>query len=60
NRKVYLYLSFDCNLGVYKEDKHLWSPETLIKGNNCILKLQEDGNLVLYSYNKIVVWATNT
>ncbi|EFJ07088.1 hypothetical protein SELMODRAFT_7677, partial [Selaginella moellendorffii] len=53
-------LSSDCNLIVYMGIKELWSSNTSKKGTNCILRLQEDGNLVLYSYNNKSVWSTNT
>ncbi|EFJ06242.1 hypothetical protein SELMODRAFT_8086, partial [Selaginella moellendorffii] len=60
NNKAYLYLSIDCNLLIYVGEKILWSTNTSGKGINCILRLQEDGNLVLYSYNWKVVWSSDT
>ncbi|EFJ27900.1 hypothetical protein SELMODRAFT_19248, partial [Selaginella moellendorffii] len=60
NQKAYLYLNSDCNLVLYTKKKSLWSTQTTNKGTECILRLQEDGNLVLYSYNKEVIWASGT
>ncbi|EFJ32922.1 hypothetical protein SELMODRAFT_29034, partial [Selaginella moellendorffii] len=53
-------LDIDCNLILYAENRVLWSTKTSNKGLKCVLRLQEDGNLVLYSFNKNVLWHSNT
>ncbi|EFJ17675.1 hypothetical protein SELMODRAFT_19034, partial [Selaginella moellendorffii] len=49
-----------CNLILYAGNKILWSIETSNNGLKCVLRLQEDGNLVLYSSNKSVLWHSDT
>ncbi|EFJ10578.1 hypothetical protein SELMODRAFT_19289, partial [Selaginella moellendorffii] len=53
-------LSSDCTLILYTKNISLWFAKITNKGNNCVLRLQEDGNLVLYSSNKKSIWASGT
>ncbi|EFJ07129.1 hypothetical protein SELMODRAFT_6359, partial [Selaginella moellendorffii] len=49
-----------CNLILYYKNLILWSTKTANRGTNCKLRLQEDGNLVLYEENEQSLWASNT
>ncbi|EFJ31893.1 hypothetical protein SELMODRAFT_18695, partial [Selaginella moellendorffii] len=53
-------LDTSCNLIIYAQNTNLWSTKTSNKGIRCVLRLHENGNLILYSSNNNVVWASNT
>ncbi|EFJ16095.1 hypothetical protein SELMODRAFT_19257, partial [Selaginella moellendorffii] len=60
NKKNILILESNCNLVLYSRSKMIWETKT---GKNylqiCMLKLQNDGNLVLYSSLNSVEWSIN-
>lgn len=52
----------DCNLVIYRVALKLaiWSTGTNGLGRNCYLKLQHDGNLIIYSRDSYAVWSSHT
>nr|AKT75734.1 mannose-binding lectin precursor [Curcuma longa] len=50
----------DCNLVLYDLNRPIWSSGTIHKGSGCILKMQNDGNLVIYNVTNNAIWASNT
>nr|CAD1823336.1 unnamed protein product [Ananas comosus var. bracteatus] len=50
----------DCNLVLYDSGKALWTSGTANQGSNCYLRMQPDGNLVLYDGSNTARWASNT
>ncbi|EFJ04329.1 hypothetical protein SELMODRAFT_8734, partial [Selaginella moellendorffii] len=49
-----------CELILYTNNKILWSIKPSNNEFNCVLRLQEDGNLVLYSGKQHAIWASST
>ncbi|XP_031487806.1 mannose-specific lectin-like [Nymphaea colorata] len=47
-----------CNLVLKRGGISIWSSDTSGGGKNCTLKLQLDGNLLIYSQNNTAVWST--
>ncbi|EFJ16595.1 hypothetical protein SELMODRAFT_17897, partial [Selaginella moellendorffii] len=52
-----LYMQLDCNLVFYKGKTIIWSTNTQNQGKNCFLRMQVDGNLVLYNDNLKALWS---
>ncbi|XP_074565305.1 mannose-specific lectin-like [Curcuma longa] len=50
----------DCNLVLYDSGRAVWSSGTYNQGYNCVLRMQTDGNLVIYSNNNDPIWASGT
>ncbi|KAG6479672.1 mannose-specific lectin-like [Zingiber officinale] len=50
----------DCNLVLYDSGLAVWSSGTYNQGYNCVLRMQTDGNLVIYSNGNDAIWASNT
>ncbi|KAK1312662.1 hypothetical protein QJS10_CPA07g00494 [Acorus calamus] len=50
----------DCNLVLYDGGRAIWASNTNGKGSSCVLRMQYDGNLVIYAAGERAVWATNT
>ncbi|KAJ1690882.1 hypothetical protein LUZ63_015037 [Rhynchospora breviuscula] len=55
-----LIMQTDCSLVLYDFGRAVWSSKTYNKGFSCTLRLQSDGNLVIYDGHKRAIWATNT
>lgn len=55
-----LIMQTDCNLVLYDNGNAVWSSGTSNGGSGCRLRMQGDGNLVIYSNNGNSVWASNT
>ncbi|EFJ13669.1 hypothetical protein SELMODRAFT_121889 [Selaginella moellendorffii] len=54
-----LIMQLDCNLVLYFKKNKIWDTKTNGKGINCFLRMQKDGNLVLYDKNYMVIWSYN-
>ncbi|XP_020104167.1 mannose-specific lectin-like [Ananas comosus] len=50
----------DCNLVLYDGGSPVWASQTYHKGTGCALKMQSDGNLVIYDSSGSPLWASNT
>nr|CAD1817666.1 unnamed protein product [Ananas comosus var. bracteatus] len=50
----------DCNLVLYDGGSAIWSSGTYRKGTGCYVKMQSDGNLVVYNGSNNALWASNT
>ncbi|KAK1312265.1 hypothetical protein QJS10_CPA07g00473 [Acorus calamus] len=50
----------DCNLVLYDGSGAVWASNTNGKGSSCVLRMQSDGNLVIYAAGGRAVWASNT
>ncbi|XP_074565306.1 mannose-specific lectin-like [Curcuma longa] len=50
----------DCNLVLYDKGRAVWASKTNGQGRNCVLRMQTDGNLVVYDGSNRPVWASNT
>ncbi|XP_010920490.1 mannose-specific lectin-like [Elaeis guineensis] len=50
----------DCNLVLYDSGRAVWASGTYGKGSNCFLRMQSDGNLVVYGNGNTPLWASNT
>ncbi|XP_078177500.1 mannose-specific lectin-like [Carex rostrata] len=50
----------DCNLVLYDSSQAVWSSGTNNKGTGCNLRMQKDGNLVIYNGSNSAIWASNT
>ncbi|KAK1297904.1 hypothetical protein QJS10_CPB14g01188 [Acorus calamus] len=50
----------DCNLVLYDSGRAVWASNTNGKGSSCVLRMQNDGNLVIYAAGGRAVWASNT
>ncbi|EFJ18466.1 hypothetical protein SELMODRAFT_19085, partial [Selaginella moellendorffii] len=54
-----LYMQLDCNLVLYYKKIVIWDTKTNNKGERCFLRLQKDGNLVIYDMNDSIIWSYN-
>ncbi|KAK1265031.1 hypothetical protein QJS04_geneDACA021315 [Acorus gramineus] len=50
----------DCNLVLYDGGRAIWASNTNGRGSSCVLRMQYDGNLVIYASGERAVWASNT
>jgi hypothetical protein len=55
-----LTMQRDCNLVLYDNGRAEWSTGTDNRGSGCFVRMQTDGNLVLYDGSERVLWASNT
>ncbi|EFJ36209.1 hypothetical protein SELMODRAFT_29062, partial [Selaginella moellendorffii] len=46
-----LFMQIDCNLVLYKGLSIIWETKTNNVGEGCFLRLQKNGNLVIYDKN---------
>ncbi|EFJ12455.1 hypothetical protein SELMODRAFT_19094, partial [Selaginella moellendorffii] len=54
-----LYMQLNCVLILFKGPITIWKTETNNKGEGCLLRLQTDGNLVIYDNKSIVIWTNS-
>ncbi|EFJ12443.1 hypothetical protein SELMODRAFT_19271, partial [Selaginella moellendorffii] len=54
-----LYMQLNCVLLLFKGKTIIWKTKTDNKGKGCFLRLQTDGNLVIYDNKNIVIWSIN-
>ena len=60
--KVFLYVQVNGDIGIWAhrpDAKPVWSSQTAPK-RNCTLKMQTDGNLVMYDASNRAVWSSQT
>ncbi|KAK1298643.1 hypothetical protein QJS10_CPB14g00719 [Acorus calamus] len=55
-----LTMQRDCNLVLYDNGYPVWATNTGGLASGCYLKMQGDGNLVVYSNTNRAIWASNT
>ncbi|KAG1339303.1 Mannose-specific lectin [Cocos nucifera] len=55
-----LTMQTDCNLVLHDSGRAIWASGTYDKGSNCFLRMQSDGNLVVYGNGNNPLWASNT
>ncbi|KAJ3692200.1 hypothetical protein LUZ60_012550 [Juncus effusus] len=55
-----LTMQNDCNLVLYDSGRAVWSSQTYNRGSGCFLRMQVDGNLVVYDSSNRALWASNT
>jgi hypothetical protein len=64
NNQYRLSMQSDCNLVLYEVYgtgwRAVWASNTAGRGTNCYAVMQTDGNLVVYSGTKKVIWSPNT
>lgn len=67
NTQLYLLMQSDCNLVLYHRNYGrnaghvvVWESGTNTGDNNCYLKIQRDGNMIIFSGSHAVVWETGT
>lgn len=48
----------DCNLVEHFQGTPVWHSNTFGRGTNCYLKMQSDGNLVIYDGANKAVWSS--
>jgi hypothetical protein len=53
-----LTMQNDCNLVLYAPNA-IWSSKTYNGSNNCVARMQDDGNFVVYNGSR-ALWASNT
>ena len=58
NPVVQLRMQDDCNLVAYTASDARWSSKTQWHGRNCVLRIQDDGNLVIVSEGNRLVWSS--
>ncbi|KAJ4808363.1 Mannose-specific lectin [Rhynchospora pubera] len=56
----FLTMQTDCTLVLYDYGRAVWSSNTYNKGYDCTLRMQKDGNLVIYDGSNRAIWATNS
>ncbi|EFJ21791.1 hypothetical protein SELMODRAFT_19274, partial [Selaginella moellendorffii] len=52
-------MQLDCNLILYKGKITVWTTNTSYRGEKCFLRMQRDGNLVIYDKLFNVIWSYN-
>jgi hypothetical protein len=62
DQRYTLVMQRDSNLVQYVGSRPLWASNTAGRNsyNDTILRMQGDGNLVLYAHNNVPIWASNT
>lgn len=60
NGRFHLIMQSDCNLVLYEGGRALWASNTHNRGFGCFVRMQGDGNLVVYDSNETPLWASNT
>lgn len=60
NRRFKAVMQPDGNFVMYVDERPLWASNTIESGGGNELRMQHDGNLIVYDENMTPVWSSNT